>query len=797
MKKSFIYASLLAAVIPGGIIAAGTAPTVVRTQKGTVVVTPVTDNIFRVATLPAGAPLSLPESQSAILEADAPGVHSFIGDKEVILQSPTTKVTVDRQTGTVSFYDNEGDLLLSEAIPGDNASSTRRLSFLTDPEENFYGTGERAHSIRLNGDSLHLWNRANYGYGEGDPRNKQMNINMPYFLSDIGYGVLIDDYNKADLILGDTITYLSDTPKPLSYYFINGDGSLAGTTSAFTQLTGRQDLPPFWTLGYITSKYGYGNQQEALGVIDTLRNHNFPVDGMVLDLYWYGVETDMGRLDWDKNKWADHKKMVDDLKKQGVNLVVINQPYINKKGAIDNYNELASKGMLTKNADGNIKDVTTWVGEAGMFDITNPDTRQWMWNRLSKLTADGLAGWWGDLGEPEVHPLEIVHANGEPAQLFHNAYGNEWARLIYEGLRKDFPDQRPMLLMRGGTAGLQRYSVFPWSSDVARTWEGLEPQVKIMLNSGLSGLGYMSSDIGGFATSPDAPLDPELYLRWIQLGSFTPMLRTHAQRQPEPYHFPSVEKEVLNYVKMRYQWLPYNYTLAYDNSAEGLPMARPLNFYDSDPRYANVTDEYLWGQEVLVAPVLKKGMRSRKVLFPEGEWIDYNNPTRKYRGGTSATVKAPLGEMPLFVRAGAFIPLCDEPIKNVEQYNPQMLTVKYYPSAEESSYTLFDDNRKSPTSLHDGEYQLTTFTGRREGKALEIGLSTNGGKYAGMPSIRMITMEIVGTPRPASVDLGDIKLEPKGSPKQIRQYGYHYDAARQTLTVRFPWDYAATTLTIK
>lgn len=796
MNKSAIYAALLAAVIPGVIVAVA-APTIVRTQKGNVVVTPVTNDIFRIATLPADAPVQLPKSQSAVLEPDTTDVHSFISPAEVTIISPTTKITIDRQSGLVSFYNANDDLLLSEALPGDNVSSTRRLSFLTDKDENFYGTGERAHSIRLNGDSLHLWNRANYAYGEGDDRNRQMNINMPYFLSDVGYGVLIDDYNKADLIIGDTITYLSDTPKPLSYYFINGDGSLHGTTSNYTLLTGRQDLPPFWTLGYITSKYGYHTQQEALGVIDTLRNHNIPVDGMVLDLYWYGQETDMGRLEWNKQQWPDPAGMIADLKKKGVNLVTINQPYINKIGALDNYNLLAEKGMLTKDADGNIKDVTTWVGEAGMFDITNPDTRQWMWNRLSKLTKDGLAGWWGDLGEPEVHPLEIVHANGESAQLFHNAYGNEWARLIYEGLRKDFPDMRPLLLMRGGTSGLQRYSVFPWSSDVARSWEGLQPQVKIMINSGLSGLGYMSSDIGGFATSPDAPLDPELYLRWIQMGSFTPMLRTHAQLQPEPYHFPSVEKDVLKYIRMRYQWLPYNYTLAYENASDGQPMVRPLNYYDPDPKYANVTDEYLWGSEVLVAPVLEKGKRTRKVLFPPGEWIDYNNPAKKYRGGTTATVQAPLSEMPLFVHAGAFIPLYDEPINNVEEYNPMLLTIKYYPSDEETEYTLFEDDRKSPTSLHDGTYLLTTFTGQRTPGQIEINLSTDGGSYAGMPSMRMMTMQIIGTARPKAVTLNDVRFDSFPALKQIRQYGYTYDAATRTATVRFPWSLDNQTLSIK
>ena len=208
--------------------------------------------------------------------------------------------------------------------------------------------GERGHSLNLNGDSLAMYNRQNYGYTAGDPRISQMGITMPYFVSDMGYGVLFDDYNEAGLALGDTIKYSSATPKPLSYYFINGEGTLAGVTEGYTLLTGRRDLPPFWGLGYITSKYGYHNQKEAIGAIDSLKTRGYPVDGMVLDLYWYGVETDMGRLEWDKKQWPDHKKMLSDLKERGVNMVLISQPYVNKNGAIDNYNYLSERGMLAK-----------------------------------------------------------------------------------------------------------------------------------------------------------------------------------------------------------------------------------------------------------------------------------------------------------------------------------------------------------------------------------------------------------------------------------------------------------------
>lgn len=661
-----------------------------------------------------------------------------------------------------------------------------------------YGAGERGHSLTLNGDTLSFYNRQNYGYTEGDPRISQMGISVPWIVGDNGSGIFFDDYGKGEMIIGDTVTFRSNSNKPISYHVINGR-NLAEAVSEFTAVTGRQPLPPLWSLGYITSKYGYHTQDETLGVIDTLKSRGYPVDGIVLDLYWYGVETDMGRLEWNKKQWPDHKLMLDSLKRQGVNTVLISQPYINKIGAIDNYNLLDSLGLLTHDAGGNTHDVTTWVGEAGMFDMANPDTRKWLWNRLRSLTEEGVAGWWGDLGEPEVHPEAIVHANGETAEQFHNLYGNVWSKLIYDGLRRDFPEMRPLLMMRGGTAGLQQYGVMPWTTDVSRSWGGFQPQVKLMLSSGLSGLGYMSSDIGGFAVDPENPTDEELYVRWLQMGAFTPTLRTHAQLLPEPYHYPEVEEISKRYIKMRYEWLPYNYTLAYENAAYGWPLARPLNFRgdNPEPQAAAAEDEYLWGDEVLVAPVMTQGATSRKVYFPKGEWIDFFAPSKRYAGGSVAEVDAPLDKLPLFVKAGSFIPLYLEHADNVSDYNPAFITLRYYPSSQETSYTMFDDNRLSPTSLEDGEYQLSTFTGISSEKGITIGMKTDGGSYPGMEEMWQLTLQIVDVSMPKSMRLSDgTVLSQFLTPKMIRQYGWCYDPVNRILTVKFPWAFNEQTLSI-
>ena len=803
MKRKFLALLLAIASVPavfsanpGDGIVIENGYYAVPTPKGTVAIEALSGDIFRVSCFPPGMKPRFPESRVAGLKPDQVGVCTNMTSKAFLVCSRTTTVRVELNNGKVSFYDEQGNPLLEELDGVDNSGAVKKATFVGTSYEALYGGGERGHKLNLNhrGDTLTMYNRQNYGYTEGDIRISQMGISVPYFVSDYGYAILFDDYNKANLVLGDTITYSSATPRPLSYYFINGHNSLSNATESFTELVGRQDLPPFWALGYITSKYGYHNEQEALGAIDSLKSRGYPVDGIVLDLYWYGKETDMGRLEWNPEQWPDHKKMLADLKSQGVNTILITQPYINKIGSLDNYNLLSQQGMLVKDASGKTHDVTTWVGDAGMFDVSNPDTQKWLWNRLKDLTEEGVAGWWGDLGEPEVHPETMVHANGETAEEFHNNYGNTWSKIIYDGLRKDFPQMRPLLMMRGGTTGLHNYSVFPWTTDVSRSWGGFQPQVKLMLSSGLSGLAYMSSDLGGFAVDPASPTDEELYVRWVQMGAFTPTMRTHAQLKPEPYHYPDSEEILKEYIKMRYKWLPYNYTLAYENATKGWPLARPLNFTGENPNYKYYwqEDEYLWGNNVLVAPVMQQGAREREVLFPAGNWISWYDSSIRYIGGTGekVMVKAPLEQLPLFVREGSFIPQYDMPIDNVSQYDPTFLTVRYYPSNQNTSYTLFDDNRMSPVSLENKEYQLINFSGEKTQNGVKISLYTNGGRYKGMPESRMLTLEIMDVADPMKVTLSDnTPMERFESPKMIRQYGYCYDAASRTLTVKLAWNY--------
>lgn len=679
-------------------------------------------NIVRVTNIPRG---QTPPAPQVVLDLQQ--------------QSPlatSLEINLDAN-GILTITDTVNGITITDNGDRRTADGLYTLQLVAAPGNgSFYGAGERGHKMNLRGDTLVNYNRQNYGYTGTDPRLSQMNITMPVVVSSQGYAILFDDFAASTMVLGDTISYTTEAPVPVTYYYIGGVRNLADLTQSLTQLTGRQPLPPLWAMGYINSKYGYKSPAETLAAVDSLKALGYPLDGTVLDLYWFGKEQDMGFLDWDRTVWPDPAAMMDSLKARGVNLVTVSEPYILTNGrGLDNYRALAADTMMVRTVQGDTHPVTIWVGEGGMFDVSNPRTRSWLADRYRMLTDLGIGGWWGDLGEPEVHPQTGVHANGLSARQYHNRYGNDWASIIKELYDSVYPDTRLMTLMRGGTTGLQRQSVFPWSTDVSRSWGGLEPQVRIMLHSGLSGLGYMSSDLGGFAVDEANPYIPELYLRWVQMGVFNPVFRTHAQQYAEPYNYPMYGHLLPELARERYRWLPYNYTLAYENASKGWPLVRPLNFHGplGNDYDAAQSSEYLWGRDVLVAPVLSEGTRSRTVLFPRGsDWYSRDG-LNVYRGGQASTVAAPLEAIPMFVRAGAVIATAPGHLENTAQYRADSLKLSYYPGPVVDQ-VIYDDDHVSPSALLMGNYRLLRIAGATDSATGVTNLSiSTSGTYPGAP----------------------------------------------------------------
>lgn len=755
---SFKYSRVAVAILLGAVVAGANADdiSVVTSSGRTVTVTAMSDNILRITNTPVG--VEAPVSRTTVLSPASGVANVDATGRSMSLAGGALATLTDE--GSLTIYGSCGVTVTDDGIRSVSDGNNELSISVSDKNAAWYGAGERGHRFNLAGDTLVMYNRQNYGYTAGDPRISQMNITMPLIISSDGYGLLFDDYAASRLIVGDPIRYVTESDKPVTWYFVDGGGSLANTVRNMTDLTGHQGLPPFWAMGYITSKYGYRDRAETVGAIDTLRTAGYPVDGIVLDLYWYGKEQDMGRLDWDPDQWPGHQQMLADLKADGVNLVAISQPYVLQNGrGIDNYNYLSQRGMLVRDSVGGTAPVKIWVGEGGMLDVSNPETREWMRERYRQLTDGGVTGWWGDLGEPEVHPDGMVHANGLTTRQYHNLYGNDWSEIIYDLFAEQYPDRRLMTLMRGGTVGLQRFNVFPWSTDVSRSWGGLQPQVTIMMGAGMSGLGYMSHDVGGFAVDPDNPYDPELYVRWLQLGLHSPILRTHAQFKAEPYHYPDHQTVIRDIIRERYEWLPYNYTAAAQNALFGQPLVRTIGYdLPDNARYAGITDQYMWGDNLMVAPVLDAGVRERNVVFPGDDvvWVNYDDPAVSYRGGTEAVVRAPLTRIPRFVRGNSAITLSYNEMRDTRDYDPTWYAVRYYPVSD-GKYVIaniFEDDRESPHSLVKGEYVLLTITADNQLSQRCITLDSSvSGAYPGYDGNKIFTYQVYGIPaEPAITD---------------------------------------------
>lgn len=284
----------------------------------------------------------------------------------------------------------------------------------------------------------------------------------------------------------------------------------------------------------------------------------------------------------------------------------------------------------------------------------------------------------------------------------HNIFGHYWNKMLYEKFDKEYPETRLFNLNRSGYANSARYIIFPWTGDVGRNWSGFRAQLPLMITMSMSNVPYTHSDAGGFTF---AERDNELYVRWIQMAAFSPILRPHSTAldgyptdQPnypsEAALFPEPYKDIARqYIQMRYDLLPYNYTLGYETMAYGTPLVRPLFFSSFDDADAiKAEDQYMWGNSLLVAPVLDSGAVSRKLYLPKGsEWYNYQNSSQKFAGGQWIDQSVTLDYMPIFVKGGAFIPTAPG-LLNTKQYNPAYINVNYYMSKQPSTYTLFDDD---------------------------------------------------------------------------------------------------------
>ncbi|MCF8364660.1 MAG: DUF5110 domain-containing protein [Bacteroidales bacterium] len=729
----------------------------------------------------------------------------------VILHADKHPISISNHTNHLSFFRNnfeiligkkpfrisfikDGDTLLNQRFGYFDHDTLQGFKFDLTSNEKIYGAGFRTTPTNRRGQRLNLYNQPRYGYSVNAP---DLNFSVPFVLSSKGYGLLFDNPQKGLLDIDSTqqnVMEFSSIGGKMAYYVVAGN-NYDSILYNYGKLTGFQPMPPRWVLGNIQSRFGYESREEAENVVDEMLKAGFPLDALVIDLYWFGEGVHdsfyMGNLEWYKKNWLSPEDMISRFKKNNVKTVLITEPFILKESKY--FDTLSNAGMLGKNADGSTYVIEEfWFGPGGLFDIFQPKMQGWFWKKYKAQIDIGVAGWWGDLGEPETHPAEMFHSIGKAEQV-HNIYGHYWHKMLWDRYAEEYPDVRLFNLNRSGFAGSQRYSIFPWSGDVSRSWQGLQAQPTAVMGMTLSGFSYMHSDLGGFAGGEK---DEEMYVRWLQYGTFNPVFRVHGDfRVPvEPYQYSPKAQEILKkFINLRYQMLPYNYTLAWQNTTRGTPLTRPLFFVEpNNEEISGIDNTYLWGQNILVAPVLEKGRTTRKIYLPEGTWYDLFTD-EKYKGGRWIEMPVTIESIPVFARGGSFIPM-SEAIQNTEEYSSENLIIHYYldADAEKSEFTMYEDDGKTNDAIKKGMFELLIFKAARFGDLHVFSFSRDiQGAYEGRPQQRNIELVMHGIENPpAFVMLGDKKINVVNSvysfPK-IHANSANFDSIENLLTIRFEW----------
>ena len=664
-------------------------------------------------------------------------------ENQVEINSGKASVLIVKEPLQILFRDKNGHIKTSTSLPFNRVGDTTSMAFNITENESIYGTGSRALPMNRRGYKLEIFNKAHYSYQMG---SELLNYCIPHIASSEDYMLLIDNPAHAWLDISKSkeneITYAS-LGGNMSYYFISGD-SKKELITLYTDLTGKQEIPPIWLFGNLQSRFGYRNQEQATGLLNKSLDAGYPVDAMILDIYWFGPELQdgqMGKLSWDNAKWPNPTEMINDFHSKGVKTISVSEPFFTLKSG--RFEDLAAKGLLGKDSTGAAMQIPYfYFGNTGLLDIFNPEAKTWAWEQYKRLGKDGIDGWWVDLGEPEVHPSDMMHINGLGREV-HGAYGHEWAKMLHDSYEKDFPNKRLFHMGRAGFAGSQHYSLIPWSGDVSRTWSGLQAQIPVMLGIGMSGIGYMHSDAGGFAFVEKA--NPELYTRWLQFAAFTPVFRPHADEivAPEPVTWPEeVQKNVKPAIDLRYKMLPYNYTLAWKNMQTGLPLARPM-FVEFENVSDTLITQYMWGEEILVSPVLETEKETNKTYLPEGVWYSLNT-SEKYEGGTWIENTLQSDKIPVFVKGGSIIPMA-EGMNNTESYSSEKLTLNYYDAEGQHESVMYFDDGKTRKAYEKGEYQLVKTSTNSSKESIEVNVSIEGNSYEAAPKSRSISFNILGT----------------------------------------------------
>ncbi len=579
-------------------------------------------------------------------------------------------------------------------------------TFDSPTDEHYYGLGQQQKGfLDLRDHRINCWHDYTAIGGE--------DVCVPFMVSSRGYGLIWDNPSKTTVDLGfnQQNVWSSEIGDRVSFFVIAGK-STDEIYAGYRQLTGVTHMLPKATYGYIQSKAIYPTQEQLLAVAKGYRDRHLPLDVLVVDFL---NMTRQGEMDLDPARWPDAAAMNDQLHAMGIKTLLSVWPHYARGTQF--YDMLLKKGWLVDDAAG-VPDPGRFIDVIGPnIDTTNPAAAKWFWEQIRDryIKPDHFDYVWLDETEPDIDPAKDFFSIGSGAR-YYNVYPLFHTASVYEGFRRDFGDsRRVMILARAAYLGAQRNGTIFWSSDITSTWDMLKRSIPAGLNFTATGMPYWDTDIAGFF-SPWLPANykpqhtplidpadaranvgnyldyPELFVRWFEWGAFQPVMRAHGEREHNEVWAYGKEAEPIlaKYLRLRYELLPYTYSLAYGSYQTGAPYMRALFMdFPNDPNVVDIPDEYMFGPAFLVAPVTEQGATTRKVYLPAGcDWYNYWTNER-IKGGQTITVNAPIDTLPLFVRAGSIVPLGSE-IESTKD-KQTIASVRVYRGAD-ASFTLFSDD---------------------------------------------------------------------------------------------------------
>ena len=601
--------------------------------------------------------------------------------------------------------------IANDRRPTDDKFYTVGATFAAPDDEHYYGLGQNQEGfLDHRGHPVRCW--ADYEAPAAPT------FCVPFLVTNKGYGLLWDNPSKTTFEGGfnGRTKWTSQVGDRVSFFVIAGKNS-DEIYEGYRLLTGPTPMLPKAAYGYIQSKQRYASQAELLNVARGYRDRHLPADVLVVDWFYY---TKMGQMDFDPRYWPDPKKMNDELHAMGFETMISVWPRFEPGDRY--YDELLRNGWFIHYADGKPIDGLPYDRAGSDIDTTNPDAAKWYWETIrDNIVSKGFNSLWADETEPDLPPNGAYFKIGPGTEYF-NVYPLFHTAALYEGMRRDEPG-RALILSRDAYLGSQRNGTITWSSDIYPTWDTLKRQIPTGLDVTASGIAYWSNDTGGWQYLPPVhhpahkplldPSDaranvggyddyPELYTRWFEYATFLPIMRTHGSRKfNEVWSYGHAAEPILEkYLRLRYELLPYIYSLGYQTWLTGAPFMRALALdFPGDQKVAELGDEYMFGPAFLVAPVSDQGETSKQVYLPAGtDWYNYWTGERM-KGGQTIEAAAPIETIPLFVKAGSIIPL-GSAIENTHE-KQAIAKVKVYPGAD-ADFTLFDDDGTSDAYAKDG-----------------------------------------------------------------------------------------------